>query len=101
MKAFIITALLPLALASQPLKRTPVIAPRDAQTIPNKYIIKLRDGVNNTAVEDVMSLTDSDADHVYKASELFKGFAGTANATELEALQTHPDVSSVRREPHV
>lgn len=92
MKSAVLAALLPLALARPSSVLAPVIAPRNAQVIDGKYIVKMKDGVSIASVDDALTLAESTAEHVYKSSG-FKGFATALNSTELEALQAHPDVS--------
>lgn len=92
MKSIIVAALLPLALGRPSATLAPIVVPRNAQVIDGKYIVMMKDGVTTTSVDDALALTESTADHVYKGSKV-KGFASALNATELEALQAHPDVS--------
>lgn len=94
MKSAIIAVLLPLALARPSSTLAPVIAPRNAQVIAGKYIVKMKDGVSTASVDDALSLAQQTADHVYKGGK-FKGFATALSDSELEALQAHPDVSWV------
>lgn len=87
-------ALVPLALAAPAPanSRAPVLQPRGGQTIPGKFIVKLRDGVADGVLDTVLSkLGSAKADHVYKGS--FKGFASKIDSTLLEVLRNIPEVS--------
>ena len=90
-------ALLPLALAapatSGPLdRRAPIIQPRGVEIIPGKYIVKLKDGSNNDALEKAISLlTKVTAKYVY-SNEKFKGFASDLDDFTLDILRRLPQV---------
>jgi hypothetical protein len=91
MRASVLLAILPLALAA-PQKRAPLVIPRDAELIQGKYIVKLKDVSSDfTAQADtVISSIAADADLVY---ENFGGFAATLTEEEIEALRSNPAVS--------
>ena len=90
-------ALLPLALAAPapagPLdRRAPIISPRGVEIIPGKYIVKLKDGSNNAALEKAISLlTKATAKYVY-SNDKFKGFASDLDDLTLEILRMLPQV---------
>jgi hypothetical protein len=91
-------ALLPAALAApttEPLgKRAPIIAARGGSVVPGKYVIKLKEGASNDALEAALKkLGNSKADHVYR-SRKFKGFAGKLGAALLDEVRSLPDVST-------
>jgi len=91
-------ALLPAALAAptaEPLdKRAPIISARAGHVVPGKYIIKLKEGTSDDALEAAVGkLGKSKADHVYR-NRKFKGFAGKVEAALLEELRALPEVST-------
>jgi hypothetical protein len=99
MHALTILSLLPLALAI-PSRRpapAPLIKPRGATLINDKYIVKLKSDAASGALQSTMSVFSADADHVYNFGQL-RGFASTLNATELEALQNDPNVDYIEQD---
>ena len=99
MKTAAILALVPLALAAPASivnKReggpAPILRPRDAKLLKDKYIVKLRTGSTVAAVNDAMDLFEGDADHVYTVDG-FKGFSATLDGAALDAITNHPEVS--------
>lgn len=91
-------ALLPTALAAptaEPLgKRAPIIAAKAGSVVPGKYVIKLKEGASDDALEAALSrLGDSKADHVYR-SRKFRGFAGKLGSALLDEVRSLPDVST-------
>ncbi|KAL2016436.1 hypothetical protein VTK56DRAFT_3523 [Thermocarpiscus australiensis] len=95
-------ALLPAVLAAplnEPLdKRAPIIAARAGQVIPGKYIIKLKEGASDDALDAaVAKLGEANAEHVYR-SRKFKGFAGKIDPALLDELRALPDVEYVEEE---
>lgn len=97
-------ALLPLALAAPALPKrdapAPLIRSRNAQLIPGKYIVKMKDEVTTASLQDFINdVADSaSVDHVYKASSAFRGFAGRLDAQSLAALRDHPDVDYIEQD---
>jgi hypothetical protein len=94
MRSSTLLALLPLAMAAPPAKRdspAPLLAPRGAQLITDKWIVKIRGDAATTATESAISSIAADADYVYKTN--FRGFASTLTAEELKKLQNDPNVS--------
>jgi len=82
-------ALLPAVLASPVLdKRAPLLQARD-NAIAGKYIVKLKDGASDAALEKAVS--KHKADLVFNDGG-FKGFAGTLDADALEAIRNSSDV---------
>ncbi|KAK1765483.1 subtilisin-like protein [Phialemonium atrogriseum] len=93
-------ALVPLALAAPaPASRSaPVIQPRGGQVVPGKYIVKLRDGASDSALNAAVSkLGSTKADHVYKGAH-FKGFASKIDAKTLETIQNIPEVDYIEQD---
>lgn len=95
-------ALLPAALAAptaEPIqKRAPIIAARAGQVVPDKYLIKLREGASDDALEAAISkLGKSKADHIYRGKK-FRGFAGKLEAALLDEIRLLPEVSYPLRE---
>ena len=88
-------SLLPLALAAP----APLIKPRGSQLIEGKYIVKMKDQITASVLDEAMTAFQGDADRVYNV-EGFKGFASTLDEAALETLQNHPDVSISVREDH-
>ncbi|KAH6641905.1 peptidase S8/S53 domain-containing protein [Chaetomium tenue] len=94
-------ALLPAAIAAptaEPIqKRAPIIAARVGQVVPNKYLIKLREGTSDDALEAAISkLGKSKADHVYRGK--FRGFAGKLDAALLDQIRLLPEVEYVEED---
>ncbi|KAK3358736.1 alkaline protease-like protein [Lasiosphaeria hispida] len=96
----LLAALLPLALAAPaPIDaRAPIIAPRGAEIIPGKYIVKLKDGASDAALNNAIGkVTTAKVDHVYKSGK-FRGFASKIDAANLEAIQALTDVEYIEQE---
>lgn len=97
MHLYFLLVVLPLALAAPPLKRrsepAPLIVPRHAQVIPDRYIVKFKESSESSAIDKAVSGVSASAEHVYRDS--FKGFASSLDKKALDALRDHPDVSSV------
>ncbi|KAF4784063.1 subtilase [Colletotrichum scovillei] len=108
MHAATILALLPLAAVAAPSRRAqpaPLIKPRGATLVADKYIVRLKNEAKTGALQSVMKTFSADADHVYNfaGSETgsvpyLRGFASTLNATELESLQNDPDVDFIEQD---
>jgi subtilisin family serine protease len=96
MRASVLLAILPLALAA-PQKRAPLVIPRDAELIQGKYIVKLKEssGDFTTQADNVISSIAADADLVY---ENFGGFAATLTKEEIEALRSNPAVEYIEQD---
>ncbi|KAK1999100.1 subtilase [Colletotrichum falcatum] len=94
-------ALLPLAAVAAPSKRSqpaPLIQPRGATLVANKYIVRLKDDAVTGALQSVMSTFSASADHVYSFGSNLRGFASTLNATEVERLQNDPNVDFIEQD---
>jgi subtilisin family serine protease len=74
----------------------PVLAPRNAQLVEGKYIIKMKGDAVGTATESAISSVAADADYVYKTN--FRGFASSLTAEELKALQDDPNVEYIEQD---
>jgi subtilisin family serine protease len=91
MKLSVILALLPAVLAS------PILVPRgDSKLIPDKYIVKLKDGLSAASMDKTIGDLARKADQVY--SHAFRGFAGALDAEELRLLRDHPDVEYIEQD---
>ncbi|KDN67528.1 putative subtilase [Colletotrichum sublineola] len=101
MHAATLLALLPLAAVAAPSKRAqpaPLIKPRGAALVANKYIVRLKNEAKTGALQSVMSIFSADADHVYNFGNALRGFASTLNDTEIEKLQNDPDVDFIEQD---
>lgn len=91
-----VLAFLPLALAAPanhgPIdKRAPIIEARAGHVVPGKYIVKLKSGASDAALNKVVNRVKGKTDYVYKSA--FKGFAGKITDAELDAIRASEDVS--------
>lgn len=101
MHAATILALLPLAAVAAPSRRAqpaPLIKPRGATLVADKYIVRLKNEARTGALQNVMKTFSADADHVYNFGSSLRGFSSTLNASELEALQNDPDVDFIEQD---
>ncbi|KAK3307784.1 peptidase S8/S53 domain-containing protein [Chaetomium strumarium] len=93
-------ALLPAALAAptaEPLdKRAPVIAAQAGRVVPGKYVVKLKEGASDDALEKAVKKLGK-TDHVYRGRK-FKGFAGKLEGDLLDEIRRLPDVEYVEEE---
>ncbi len=72
----------------------PLIKPRGAELIPDKYIVKLsEDEGSPNAYDGVISLFIAETDAVYDMTG-FRGFAGALDLNAVESLRNHPGVKS-------
>ena len=94
MRLSLLLAILPVALAAPATNKraepAPLITPRGAEIIPEKYIVKFKPGSDLSALDEALEKLTGDADHVYH--DIFKGFASTLDPSMLETLRDHPDV---------
>ncbi|KAK4104400.1 serine protease [Parathielavia hyrcaniae] len=96
-------ALLPVAALAAPAtepvtKRAPIIAARTGQVVPGKYVIKLKEGASDDALEAAIGKLKSKPDFVYKKQRKFKGFAGKVESDALDAIRDLPEVEYVEEE---
>ncbi|KAK4234096.1 peptidase S8/S53 domain-containing protein [Achaetomium macrosporum] len=93
-------ALLPAAFAAptaEPLdKRAPVIAAQAGRVVPGKYVVKLKEGASDDALDKAVSKL-SKTDHVYRGRK-FKGFAGKLEGSLLDEIRALPEVEYVEEE---
>ncbi|OLN89326.1 Cuticle-degrading protease [Colletotrichum chlorophyti] len=101
MHAATVLALLPLAAMAAPSRRAqpaPLIRPRDATLVADKYIVRLKSEAKVGSLQNVMKIFSAEADHVYNFGNTLRGFSSTLNATEVEALQHDPDVDFIEQD---
>ncbi|KAK5988202.1 Cuticle-degrading protease [Cladobotryum mycophilum] len=101
MRLSVLLSILPLVAAAPATEKRAVPAPlitpsNEHGLIADKYIVKFKDGSSLQAVDEAVSSLVSNADHVYQ--NVFRGFAGTLDATTLEALRNHPDVDYIEQD---
>ncbi|KAH9883883.1 peptidase S8/S53 domain-containing protein [Xylariomycetidae sp. FL2044] len=99
MRSTTVLGLLPLALAA-PSKRStpaPLIKPRGATLVENKYIVMMHPEAQTGSLEASISAVASDADYVYNSNK-FTGFASSLTAEELETLQNDPNVRYIEQD---
>jgi subtilisin family serine protease len=99
MRTATLLTLLPLVLAA-PAKRAqpaPIHRARDVELIDSKYIVKLKDELSISSLDETLGVFSQDAEHVYDV-EGFKGFATTLDDAGLESLQNHPDVEFIEQD---
>ncbi|PHH85859.1 hypothetical protein CDD83_11077 [Cordyceps sp. RAO-2017] len=100
MKLSILLAILPAVLAAPATKRAepaPLLTPKGAkQVIADKYIVKFKNELSASAVDETVKALSSKADHVY--SHAFRGFAGHLSAEEVKTLRDRPEVEFVEKD---
>ncbi|RYO92139.1 hypothetical protein DL762_001797 [Monosporascus cannonballus] len=92
-------SLLPLAFAA-PAKRAepaPLLKPRGADLIEGKFIVKMKDQITASVLDETVSALQEDAEHVWNIPG-FKGFAGPLDDAAVEKLQHHPDVEFIEQD---
>ncbi|RYP70049.1 hypothetical protein DL771_005740 [Monosporascus sp. 5C6A] len=92
-------SLLPLAFAA-PAKRAepaPLLKPRGVDLIEGKFIVKMKDQITASVLDETVSAFQKDAEHVWNVPG-FKGFAGALDDAALEQLQNHPDVEFIEQD---
>lgn len=87
---FALASVLPLALAA------PLIEPMAGTAIPGSYIIKLKEGASDAAVQDTIKGLKASPKHVYR-SKKFKGFSAELNSAGLKTVQSLPEVEYVEQ----
>ncbi|KAK4186004.1 putative peptidase [Podospora australis] len=77
-----------------PLREAPILQPRGvAALIPNSYIVKLKDGASDATLQNTLKgLKGVSAEHLYKGSKKFKGFAAKLSGANLDAVRKLPEV---------
>ncbi|POR32110.1 Cuticle-degrading protease [Tolypocladium paradoxum] len=101
MKFSAILSILPAVLAMPSARRSepaPLLIPPVGadQLIANKYIIKFKDDMSASSVDEVISALSSKAEHVYDL--VFPGFASLLSAEELQTLRNHPNVEYIEQD---
>lgn len=94
MRTSVIFSLLPLAFAA-PARRAepaPLLKPRGAKLIEGKFIVKMKDEISASVLDEAMTTFEGEADQVWDVPG-FKGFASTLDDAAIQTLQNHPDVS--------
>ncbi|RYP64521.1 hypothetical protein DL770_009186 [Monosporascus sp. CRB-9-2] len=92
-------SLLPLAFAA-PAKRAepaPLLKPRGVDLIEGKFIVKMKDQITASVLDETVSAFQKDAEHVWNVPG-FKGFAGALDDAAIEQLQNHPDVEFIEQD---
>ncbi|RYP34416.1 hypothetical protein DL767_004285 [Monosporascus sp. MG133] len=92
-------SLLPLAFAA-PAKRAepaPLLKPRGVDLIEGKFIVKMKDQITASVLDEAVSTFQKEADHVWNVPG-FKGFAGALDDAAIEQLQNHPDVEFIEQD---
>jgi len=96
-----VLSLLPLVLAAPAVVRraepAPLIQARDANLIPGKYVVKMKDGASPAALVDAINSVPGDPEHVYRAGR-FHGFAQALDDADLSTVRSHPDVDFVEQD---
>ncbi|KAK0750708.1 peptidase S8/S53 domain-containing protein [Schizothecium vesticola] len=87
---FALASVIPLALAA------PLIQPMAGTAIPGSYIIKLKDGASDSAVQDTIKGLKASPKHVYR-SKKFKGFSADLNSAGVKAVQALPEVEYIEQ----
>ncbi|PHH88911.1 hypothetical protein CDD83_6891 [Cordyceps sp. RAO-2017] len=101
MHSSLLLTLLPLALAGPSVVRkrsepAPLITPRDAEVIPEKYIVKFKHDSKMSVLDEAINDLADDADHIYHHA--FKGFATSLNEEALKNLRDHPEVEFIEKD---
>ncbi|KAG6006639.1 Cuticle-degrading protease [Claviceps pusilla] len=108
MQLSILFALIPVILAAPGIETrdepAPLLTPSgDADVVADKYIVKFKDSVTTSAVDEKMDALyakvlkgKGKVDYVYKNA--FNGFAGRLTTTELKKLRDSPDVEYIEKD---
>ena len=103
MKLSVLFALIPAILAAPAIETrdgpAPLLTPRDVDVVADRYIVKFKDSMTKTGVDETMNKLHSKvlktkAQFVYKNA--FHGFAGRLSKDELKTLRDRTDVSVFR-----
>ncbi|RDA87831.1 hypothetical protein CP532_3001 [Ophiocordyceps camponoti-leonardi (nom. inval.)] len=93
-------SLLPAALAAVIVQKraepAPLITPRNAEIIPEKYIVKFKEGSEMSILDEAINGLAGDADHIYHHT--FKGFAIGLKEDALKKLRDHPQVDYIEKD---
>ncbi|PHH69306.1 hypothetical protein CDD80_6838 [Ophiocordyceps camponoti-rufipedis] len=100
MKLSILLTLLPAVVLSSPTTPrdpAPLLSARSpSKLIPDHYIVKFKDGIHASAVDEAVSTLARKANRVYQHA--FRGFAGQLGAEDLRALRANPDVDFIEQD---
>ncbi|KAK2595779.1 hypothetical protein QQS21_006542 [Conoideocrella luteorostrata] len=91
----LLLAALPAAFAA-PAERTKPAPLSMGSGTTGKYIVKLRDGTEVSALNSAIGLLSVKPEHVYNTA--FRGFASSMDESTLEAVRMHPDVEYVEED---
>ena len=70
----------------------PIFEPRGMQIVPDRYVVKMRDGISKNKIQAAVKVVGEDkVQHIYEGS--FKGFASKIAADKLPTIRSNPDVS--------
>ncbi|KAJ6440161.1 proteinase T-like protein [Purpureocillium lavendulum] len=90
---------LQVALSAPATKRgspAPLLVPRGAQLVPNKYIVAFKEHSDEFAVGDALAMANIKATHHY--SSVLKGFAATLDTATLAKLRDDPNVDFIEQD---
>lgn len=99
MRPSTLLAFLPLAMAAPspaPIKRdspAPLITPRGNKGVPNRFIIRMADGIKESSMSSSMKSLKTSSH--FKYSKSFNGFAATLDEDQLAAIRENPNVSCI------
>ncbi|KAH9886841.1 subtilisin-like protein [Xylariomycetidae sp. FL2044] len=98
MRTASVLASLPLALAGSAKRAqpAPLLVPRASNLVADKYIVKLYDNAEMSALDATLSQFQASADHSW--TKVFKGFATTLDAEALSTLQNHAQVEYIEQD---
>ncbi|KAL1839978.1 hypothetical protein VTJ49DRAFT_941 [Mycothermus thermophilus] len=92
MQLFTLAALLPFVLAA------PVIQKPGAQLVPDQFIVKLKDGASERALQDALRhVKAGNLKHSYRNTR-FKGFAAKLTREALDAVRNLPEVEYIEQD---
>ncbi|RCI10899.1 putative subtilisin-like protease [Ophiocordyceps polyrhachis-furcata BCC 54312] len=101
MKLSLLLPFLPAAVLAGPAVRrsepAPVLEARSpSKLIPDRYIVKFKDGMRASVVDETVEALSRKADRVY--SHAFRGFAAELGAEDLRLLRANPDVDFIEQD---
>ncbi|KAG8411192.1 hypothetical protein J3459_016538 [Metarhizium acridum] len=97
MRGFILFSLLSVVTTGSSVGRDN-LAPlfKSKTSVPDSYIIKLKDGISSTSFESTLAPFTDNSHHVYEAA--FKGFSATLDTAAIRHLRRHPDVELIEQD---
>ncbi|KAI1343512.1 subtilisin-like protease PR1I [Xylariaceae sp. FL0016] len=75
----------------------PLFTTQNEDIIPQMYIVKLKEGIQTSDVNEVLSSHASNAKHVYNATS-FRGFASKLDAASLDTIRNDSQVEYVEQD---